>query len=168
MPNNIDFSKLLPVAAMQGDSEDDTALLRGMFEDARAFLTGFDWCRSVVDSFFGIGIGGVVAVFLFKIVPSREGVDENLWVVVGDLPPAYLVTDDSPTPVAALEAYIDEMSAWVEAARRGDSVEELIPVNAPPTPANVDSLEGRLSFLKNRIIPMYATDYSKPNAEVTE
>jgi len=33
-----------------------------------------------------------------------------LWVVGGDLPPAYLVTDDAHDPAAARRANTDEMS----------------------------------------------------------
>ena len=47
-------------------------------------------------------IGGVVAVFLFRIDGPPE-VDPLLWVVVGDLPTAYLVTDDAPSPAIALD-----------------------------------------------------------------
>jgi hypothetical protein len=98
----------------------------------------------------------VVAVFLFRIVPKQEGVDEWLWVVVGDLPSAYLVTDDNPTPASALEAYVAEMSAWVDAVENGRPVADLIPVNVPPTRENSQQLRNRLTFLSANVIPRYA------------
>jgi len=34
----------------------------------------------------------------------------------------------------ALDGYIAEMQSWVDAVRAGDSIDELIPVNAASTP----------------------------------
>jgi hypothetical protein len=74
-------------------------------------------------------------------------------VIVGDLPPAYIVTEENPTPAAALEAYIDEMMDWVSAVEQGDSTEELIPVNAPATIEYAKQLRNRLEFLRSTILP---------------
>jgi hypothetical protein len=78
-------------------------------------------------------------------------------VIVGDLPPAYLVVDDNPTAAEALDAYCSEMEAWVEAAEAGESLDDLIPVNAPPTRSNVEHLKGRLHFLRSKIMPLVKT-----------
>ena len=88
-----------------------------------------------------------MAVFLFHILPARDGVDDWLWVVTGDLPPAYLVMDESPDAASALRAYVREMRQWTDAARSGESVEGLIPVNADPSVENADRLAKRLDFL---------------------
>jgi hypothetical protein len=154
--NNFDFKKTVPVNLMRGDSAEDTALLREMLKEAETFLHSFSWCRSITESRFGLGVGGVVAVFLFKIVPVHADVDDWLWVVVGDLPPAYLVTDDNPNPASALEAYVAEMDAWVTAVESTQSVDDLIPVNVPATPENARQLRSRLEFLNSEIIPRYA------------
>jgi hypothetical protein len=127
-----------------------------MLGEAKEYLAAFDWCESIEESYFGLGVGGIVAVFLFKIRPRHEGVDELLWVVVGDLPKAYLVTDDSPSPRLALETYVELMSEWVDAATKGQPVDELIPVNVAPTLENAKLLEGRLAFLSAKIIPLYS------------
>lgn len=158
--NNVDFSKVVPATEMEGESEHDTALLRQMLKEAHDYLMSFKWCEDICESYFGLGIGGVVAVFLFRINPSREDVDEWLWVVVGDLPAAYLVTDGSPTPAEALETYVEEMKAWVVAVEEGRSVEDIIPVNVSPTPENADALERRLTFLKVEIIPRFGDQKS--------
>ena len=96
-----------------------------------------------------------MAVFLFRIEPSRPGVDEWLWVIYGDVPPAYLVTDISKTPSQALEAYIAEMSKWVRLAKQGRASKDVIPVNVPATPENAVNLEGRLRFLQKVIVPAF-------------
>ena len=149
------ISGLLSVDSLKGDSDEDTELLRGMANDARSFLTQFDWCKAIVEFYFGIGTGGIVAVFLARILGAEEDVDEWLWVVIGDLPPAYLVTDTVPSPAAALRAYIEQMREWVTAARLGRPVQEIIPVNVPPTPENANSLNSRLDFIERELLPSF-------------
>ncbi len=122
-----------------------------MFQEAKEFLSSSTWCERIEESFFGFGYAGIVAVFLFRIVPARPGVDDWLWVVVGDLPPAYLVTEGNLTPDLAIDGYICEMSKWVQAAKEGRPVDHLIPVNVPATQENAEALEGRLNAVR-RII----------------
>jgi hypothetical protein len=156
METNVDFSKVVPVKQMKGEYAEEIELLHPMLTEAEEYLAAFDWCESIEESYFGLGVGGVVAVFLFKIRPKHEGVDEFLWVVVGDLPPAYLVTDDSPTPRLALETYVELMSDWAKAATNGQPVDELIPVNVDPTPENAKLLQGRLTFQSAKVVPLYS------------
>lgn len=148
----VDTSKLNPISDRLGDSDEDSALLLMMAKRAREYVESFDWCDGVEQQYFGIGVGGVVAVFLCKIHPANSKVADWLWVVVGDIPSAYLVTDDAPTPARALLAYVREMTAWVDAAKTGSPVEGLIPVNVPATPAWGTELERRLLFIQKKII----------------
>ena len=152
MTNNIDLSSVAPLAEMAGDSNEDTALLQRMAADAEKYLLGFAWCEAIRERYFECGVGGVVAVFLFRIAPQAN-VDEYLWVVVGDVPPAYLVIDGNKNPTLALRSYIDEMRKWVAAAEAGQSVHELIPVNAPATFEVAQSLKTRLDFIEAEIVP---------------
>ncbi len=154
----VDLSKVVPVAEMRGDDEEDTHLLEEMREEAVNYLTSFRWCLQIIDSYFGLGVGGVVAVFLFRIEPGRENVDEWVWVVVGDLPPAYITVEDAPNPATALDGYIGAMQEWVDAASAGRTVDGLIPVNVPPTREYAEMLQSRLRFLDDEILTMYAED----------
>jgi hypothetical protein len=154
MKTGVDFSSVVPADQMTGGDAEETELLQGMLEEAKEFLGAFDWCESIEESSFGLGVGGVVAVFLFRIRPRREDIDDLLWVVVGDLPPAYLVTDNSPSPNLALEGYVESMSDWVQAATKRQPVDSLIPVNVAPTPENAKLLQSRLAFLNKEIIPL--------------
>src|ERR1700704_1264925 len=81
---------VVPVERMTGDDDEDAALLRGMSTGAEEYLRSFSWCGDVLSSFFGGGVGGVFAVFLFNIHPARPEVSSWIWVVVGDIPSAYL------------------------------------------------------------------------------
>lgn len=148
-------SGVIPIDQILGDDAEDIRLLQGMASKAHRYISNFVWCRSVREVYFGDGYGGIVAVFFFHIEPSRPEVDEWLWVVVGDLPSAYLVTDNCKTPSQSLERYIDVMSEWVELAKEGRSSEDVIPVNAPATPESAKMLEGRLTVLREKIVPAF-------------
>jgi len=140
---------------MFGGDEEDIALLRVMASEAEKFLRSFSWCTGIRESYFGDGYGGIVTIFFFRIEPARAGVDEWIWVVYGDLPSAYLVTDGCKTPSQALEGYIEEMARWVDLAKRGRSSKEAIPVNLPATPENAANLEKRLHFLSELVVPSF-------------
>ncbi|MFP5237479.1 MAG: hypothetical protein ACLGSD_16400 [Acidobacteriota bacterium] len=154
---NVPVSGVTPVSEMRGEDEDETRRLRDMEARARDFITSFNWCTAVLDLYFGDGIGDVFAVFFARIKPARPSVDEYLWIVVGDIPPAYLVIDDSPTPKAALECYIREMRKWVALAKDGKSSRDVIPVNVPATPQWAGILESRLNALEQKMIPIWFT-----------
>ncbi len=140
------------LAEIVWEDEDDADLYQAMVADATVYLEQFSWCSSVRALYGGKAVPGVVAVFLAAITPSRDGIDERLWVIVGDLPPAYLVLDDAPTSDAALGRYVDEMEAWVSAVRGGRAVDDLIPVDVEPSPEHADMLATRLDFLRSRVL----------------
>jgi hypothetical protein len=154
----LDFSKTVPEDQVQGDDEEDTQLLRELIARAKRYIEGFAWCKDLRETYFGLGVGGIFAVVLTRIEPAREDVDEWLWVVVGDLPPLYLVTDDAPNPAAALDAYIGEAERWVAAVRAGEPVDDLMPTGAPPTSEWADQLDSRLRFLDREILAGYEED----------
>jgi hypothetical protein len=142
-----------PADQLRGDDAQDTALLKGMYHEARAYIESFRWCRRIRDAWFGFGVGGIVGLFLFNVEGDPE-VDEWLWVVVGDLPSAYFVLDCSPSPRAALEVYCDLMSNWVRAVQAGTPLDEVFPVSAPADLDHAAMLESRLRFLRNSILPL--------------
>jgi hypothetical protein len=154
----VDISKLVPAASLVGEDEEETGELRELAARAKDFVKSFEWCQTVEDVRTGIAVAGVIGVFLVRIIPRRIDVDDALWVVVGDLPPAYLVTDDAPTAVRAIEIYIGLMQEWVDAVKAGRRVEELVPVNAEPTKEVAEMLQSRLDFLTNRLLPAFRTD----------
>lgn len=122
-------------------------------EEARRYLLFYNWCGSIKEEYVGFYSAGIVGIFLFRIDPLRPDVDEWIWVIVGDLPPAYLTGEDCPSPAAALDGYIGAMEVWVEAAFLGKSVADLIPVNVPANPNNAELLRKRLHFLDTRVLP---------------
>ena len=147
------ISGVVPIADMAGDSPEDTALLEAACTEGQEFLLTYPWCHGFGEVYFGAGVGGVVAIFLMSIYPVPTGMDEWVWVVVGDVPPAYLMLHQCCTPIDALRGYIALMQEWVDLARDGIQSCEVVPVNMPSTPENAIRLQDRLDLLTNTIVP---------------
>lgn len=141
-----------------GAKDEDANLIASMHTQARSFIEYFNWCEAVLEEYVGFVYPGIVAVFLFKIRPSRVGVDEWTWVIAGDLPLAYITCEASPNPATALDAYIGAVQEWVDAVSRGDPTNGLIPVDAEPTRENAERLRVRLKFLDDNILAGYQED----------
>jgi hypothetical protein len=153
--SNIPVKGVVPLDQMIGGDEEDTKLLRVMASGAENYLRCFPWCKGIRDRYYGDGYGGIVAVFLFRIESSRTDVDEWLWVVFGDVPPAYLVTDSCKTPSQAVEGYMEEIAKWAQLAKEGRSSKDVIPVYVPATPENAADVERRMKFLQEVIVPAF-------------
>jgi hypothetical protein len=151
--NQFPFRGVCPIDGMFDRDQEELGLLRLMVKDAEDYIQGFNWCKGIREAYFGGGYGGVLAVILFRIVPSRPEVDEWLWVVVGDLPPAYLVTDVSKSPSQALMSYVREMTKWIQLIKRGRRSDDVIEVNLAPTWENAAALEERLKIIRDAIVP---------------
>jgi len=147
-PDFSSVTRLPPTDISAGDADLDSARV-----EARQYLEFYNWVLSIKGEYFGYGAEGIIYIFLFEIEPGRPEVNRWIWVIVGDVPPAFLPADDATTPFEVLDAYIGALEEWVEAAREGKSVAELIPVNVDATPANAEMLAGRLKFLDDRILP---------------
>ena len=141
-----DTTDMTPVSELT--DADETALAR----KATNFLTAFRWCAAVKESFLAFNCADIIGVFLFRIEPRLLGVDDTLWIVVGDGPPAFLVCDDAPDWHCALQCYVREMRRWVAAVRSGSALDGIIPVNVSPTQEHADMLSSRLDFIQDHFI----------------
>jgi hypothetical protein len=149
----IDMASVVPMDQMRGEDNEETSALVSLGKEADAYLKSLGWCRSVQSLYFGGGFWDKIGVFAAHIEPSKVGVDPWLWVVVGDVPSAYVVTDDATTPVEALETYCQLMEQWVDAVRRRTSFDGIFPVHAERTPANADLLANRIRMIRENVIP---------------
>ncbi|HTT83614.1 MAG TPA: hypothetical protein VMF67_09030 [Rhizomicrobium sp.] len=149
---------LTPVSNMKGEDEEDTRLLEEMAIGARNYITSFHWCPPIREMYFAFGVGFVIALFLFEFTEKIDGTDDWLWVVIGDLPPVYMVVLPDASPQQALETYCLLMEDWIEAVRNNGNFKEVYPVSAPRTVENADLLESRLGFLRREIIPDASPD----------
>jgi hypothetical protein len=118
---------------MEGHTPEATASLAAMCEQAREYRESFSWCERIIQEHFGEEFAGIVAVFLFKIEPKSTDVQHWFWVIVGDLPPTHLVTDDLRNPYDALVAYLALRTRWIRNARRNENPpSEVMPVTTVP------------------------------------
>lgn len=149
----VDMKTVVPISKMKGEDAEETALLKDQFARAQAYLTSFKWCDGIKESYFGDGVGKIVAVFLFRI-DSPKDVDEWIWVITGDIPSVYLDTYETTTPALALDCYCYLMEQWAAAVRGGDglTLDDVYPVEAPATKANADDLDGRIAFIRKNIL----------------
>jgi hypothetical protein len=139
-PKNLDISKL------------SDRVLADAYESAYSFLRGFRWCDAIGKCFLGEYVEGIVAVFLFEVSAKNPEVGDKVWIIVGDLPPAYIAIADAHSAIEALDGYIGAMEEWVSAVRAGTDVSELIPVSYPATSEYANSLEARLRFLDKHLV----------------
>lgn len=156
--NTINFDKIVNVEVYAGTLSDDLDDFNEMLKEAKDEVNFYDWCYGIVESYVGIFYAGIVGVFLFKIYPSGNDIDEWVWIIVGDLPPIYITTEESLNAACALDSYIGAMSEWVEAAEKEESVAELVPVNVAATKENSENLKVRLAMLDEQILSNYTED----------
>lgn len=129
----------------------------GLASEARAFLLAHAWCLSVRSLSLRKWIEGIFALFYAEIEPKPgSGADEAVWVIVGDLPPAYLDVPSVPTVREAVEAYISLLEEWVVAVREGKPTDELMPiyyryslVPVPPTLLYAEMVASRVQLLES-------------------
>ena len=109
---DIDTSDFQEESKIEGEDPEDTELLREMAAEARAYMEDFEWCPSIESVHLALGVGGVVGVFLFQFDEVIEDDDDALWVVVGDLPSAYVIVEPDDDGISALERYCELMEDW--------------------------------------------------------
>jgi hypothetical protein len=143
----------VPLDEIQGDDELDTRLLRQMADDANHYIQSFDWCLTVHEQYFGEGYGGIVAVFLFRVTIRKVEEPEWIWVVVGDMPSAYMEFETGTNPHEALGRYIEGVEEWLAATPEERSSGDLIPIEIPPGDEFLAMLRGRMDHLRSEILP---------------
>jgi hypothetical protein len=149
----------VPLAEIQGDDEEDTSLLKAMAEQAVHYIRSRNWCLDLKETYYADGIAGVVAVFLFRVAIEGSDGYQWIWVFEGDVPSAYMeVFGRYTNPHSALTRYIDGLQAWVEAAERGQSLPDLMPIEVPSTPKYVGMLRSRIATLRETILPNIRSD----------
>lgn len=135
-----------------GCDEEETRLLNAMADEARQYILGFRWAPRKFECDFVWGVGGVFAIFLFKFEQLIAGTDDKLWVVVGDVPSAYMVVEPDDSPREAVESYCQMMEEWCDAVMAKSGLSEVYPVEAAPTLANADLLRRRINFIRQDFI----------------
>lgn len=152
---------MIKIEAIPNSMLEDCNSLEEMSQEALDFLQWHSWCKTVKQGYLDIGWPGILAVFYFEIEPASPSADDTLWVIVGDIPPAYIDTVSCPTAVLALNDYLYAMQEWIDHIRAQQPVNDLIPVyrrhsylRMPPTIESAQLLETRLDFIRTQLLPM--------------
>jgi hypothetical protein len=156
----VDMTTVAPLESFVPEYEEDLALFNADVEEARRYLASQKWCERIESLYLGITVPGIVLVCLADIVPLANA-DPRVWVIVGDIPPAYIDTTVASTPGSALDAYIFQMSRWVDAVEDNGELADLIPVNAPPTADYAAALRKRLDLLRDEVLGAYQDQLEK-------
>jgi hypothetical protein len=151
-------STLMATASIHGDDKLDTELLIKMAEYSEKYLSSFSWCQAVLESYFAGGVGGIFAVFFFRIKPSRSNIDPWFWIMGGNVPPAYLPLRNCKSASQAFRMYVIGMHKWVEYARKGQTGaddRDVPPVNLPPTPEVAEEINKKIEGLVLAVGPFF-------------
>ena len=143
--NNFPFNQLKEIEEGNG--------IPPLYETAKSFLYSHKWCKQVEKAWYDedFSILDKLAVFLFKIEPVNDDVDNHIWIIVGDLPSVYLDASVE-TGKEALETYCELMSEWVDNVLKGQSLEESYPVEAEPSEENAELLKKRIAFIRRELL----------------
>lgn len=123
-----------------------------VYNRASSFLTGFDWCRKIVDVALYTNLGSKLGLYLFKIDNSASSKNAYLWVIAGDLPMMYLNVHEDDTTREVLKSYTELASDWVQHVKNNQSLENCYPFDANPTLEMADLLERRVNILNTSVI----------------
>lgn len=159
--------ELTPCETIRGDDPKDTLLLQNMATHSKSYLEAFAWCLNVRECYFADGVGGIFAVFFFRIQPRDATIDQWIWVMWGDVPPAYLPLSDCISPGDAFHQYVQGMSRWADLALKSQTglpEDGVPPVDVPSTPEWGERLHQRLHALISAVGPIF--DPPEPNTLV--
>lgn len=131
--------------------------VKELTKEAYSYLLSFPWCLSINKGWLAYSCGYVIGLFYFEIVPDvAKGADSHVWVIVGDLPPAYIDVLRAPSARSALDLYIGLMDEWASKVNNGEDISDCYPVNVPATKEYADMLTTRMNLLKEDHLPLLA------------
>lgn len=129
--------------------------VKELAKEAYRYLLSFPWCLSINKGWLAYSCGYVIGLFYFEIVPDvAKGADSHVWVIVGDLPPAYIDVLSAPSASGALDLYIGLMDEWASKVNNGEDISDCYPVNVPATKEYADMLTTRMNLLKEDHLPL--------------
>ncbi|MGA2217821.1 MAG: hypothetical protein ABSG51_07035 [Terracidiphilus sp.] len=126
-----------------------------MAAEAVRYVQSFEWCIELHERYFGQGCGGVVALFLFRVTIRSFQTPEWIWVIVGDMPSAYMELEQAQSPREALLCYIEGVEELLEATDEERASEDLIPIIVQAGDEFIEMLRGRMRTLRSLVLPNF-------------
>ena len=122
--------------------------------EAHNYLLSFNWCNQILNGWLVKEWGYIVCIFYFEIEPhENSGADNFVWVIVGDIPPAYIDIQSAKNACEVLGIYVQLMEEWIFKVKCGESVSDCFPINIEPTIQHADMLYNRVKIIKEDLIP---------------
>lgn len=126
--------------------------VKELAKEAYCYLLSFPWCLSINKGWLVYSCGYVIGLFYFEIVPDvAKGADSHVWVIVGDLPSAYIDILSASSAHSALDLYIRLMEEWASKVNNGEDTSDCYPINVPETKEYADMLTIRMNLLKEAV-----------------
>jgi len=119
------------------------------FDRVDVYLKSLDWIETYSDINFVRGWGSIITIFLVDI-RDEEG-DDKIYVIIGDIPTAYL-NYPIGSSYEILEEYVRVMSDWANKVLNHERIEECFPVRTKATEENARDLIKRLNFISENLI----------------
>jgi len=123
-----------------------------LVNEAKSFLKNHRWCKEIEKQWFVANWDNLLTIFFFKIVPNSELADDHIWVVVGDLPTAYIDIESASNKAEVIQVYTEIMDDWVRCVKNGESVEDCYSINVPPKLEYAKMLDTKIQLIKEHIL----------------
>lgn len=124
-----------------------------LVEEARFYLSSYKWCREIKRQWLALNCENLLTVFLFEIIPNSQNADDYVWVVVGDLPSAYIDIESARDKKQVVKTYTEIMGDWVHVVKKSGNIEDCYPLNVPPTKEYAEMLSIRIKLIRENILP---------------
>jgi hypothetical protein len=152
----INTSRMRPVSELRTGMSEVVLDLVELATEASQYVLSHKWCAGIKSLYFDRGFPKV-AVFLANIEPAL-GADPQVWVIVGDVSPLYIDTEDCENRAEALAGYILAYYELLSRYRQREILvdvppiltrESLLPIELNDEVARI--LRSRLRFIRDMI-----------------
>jgi hypothetical protein len=140
---------VVPVDRMLGRSPADTFALKGTYAEARSTMRTLGVVQRIEEAWFGGGVGGAAAVFLFRFI-DLDSNELYGWLICGDIPWFFTLVSEGDFSRAILERYVALAREW----NLSGGVEPDGCFFGPYHAELVDDLMRRLVFIEQTIVPI--------------
>jgi hypothetical protein len=121
--------------------------------EAQRYLMSFQWCKKIINGWLAKDWGYMLCIFYFEIEPAKNSEADNfVWIVVGDIPSAYIDIESAKDELEVLKVYTFLMNEWIRNVKQGKSVEDCFPIGVSPTIKHADMLSRRIAIIESDFI----------------
>lgn len=119
-----------------------------LINESKIYLASQKWCGEIYEGWLFTNIGYALCIFLYRIDKLQSSEDNLVWIVVGDIPPAYLDTYNVESTKEVIENYIELVEDWIENAESGNSFEDCFPFKSDTRKNLLRCSKREFNFLK--------------------